>query len=225
VKERKLSGQVLKNRTGTLRRKINYQLRETPTEVSASVGVQLSYAAVHEYGFDGIVTVKEHLRTITQAFGRPIAPVHVHRGAHQRHMKLPERSFLRSSLRENAPSIREAARRRGAGAASHEQRERSSPRCSRACRRPPASSRRAARSALGRRAAEQQPAASRWRASRRALRVPRRRKWKLHAELYLYVHAANTSRRRRRAAQHARRRGDRPRSPGPPTTSRRSAGS
>jgi hypothetical protein len=45
VKERKLSGQVLKNRTGTLRRKINYQLRETPTEVSASVGVQLSYAA------------------------------------------------------------------------------------------------------------------------------------------------------------------------------------
>lgn len=107
VKERKLSGQVLKNRTGTLRRKINYQLHESPTEVGASVGVLLSYAPVHEYGFDGTVTVKAHLRTITQAFGRPIAPVTFTMPAHPRHMKLPERSFLRSSLRENAPSIRE----------------------------------------------------------------------------------------------------------------------
>jgi hypothetical protein len=52
----KLSGQVLKNRTGTLRRKINYEVRETPTGITGSVGVKLSYAAAHEYGFDGVVT-------------------------------------------------------------------------------------------------------------------------------------------------------------------------
>jgi phage gpG-like protein len=108
VKERKLSGQVLKNRTGTLRRKINYAIRETVSEISAAVGVKLSYAAVHEYGFDGVVSVKEHLRTIKQAWGRPIAPTEVAVHAHSRHMHLPERSFLRSSLRERGPSIREA---------------------------------------------------------------------------------------------------------------------
>lgn len=108
VKEEKLSGQVLKNRSGTLRRKINYELRESADQVSASVGVQLSYAPAHEFGFDGTVTVKEHLRTITQAFGRPIDAVTFTMPAHSRHMKLPARSFLRSSLRENAPSIRQS---------------------------------------------------------------------------------------------------------------------
>lgn len=110
VKERKLSGQVLKNRTGTLRRKINYRTTETEKAMTASVGVKLSYAAAHEYGFDGIVTVREHLRQVKQAFGRPIAPVTATVHAHQRHMHLPERSFLRSSLRENAPAIRERLR-------------------------------------------------------------------------------------------------------------------
>lgn len=107
VKEQKLSGQVLKNRTGTLRRKINYRISESAEEVAGSVGVELAYGAVHEYGFDGVVTVKEHLRTITQAFGRSIAPTTFTMPAHQRHMKLPERSYLRSSLAENAPSIRD----------------------------------------------------------------------------------------------------------------------
>ncbi|MDB4882389.1 MAG: Bacteriophage protein of unknown function [Gemmatimonadetes bacterium] len=107
VKEQKLSGQALKNRTGTLRRKVNYLLRETPNEVTASVGLKLSYAAAHEYGFDKVVTVKEHLRTIKQAWGRPIAPVTFSVPSHQRHMKLPERSYLWSSLRENAPSMRD----------------------------------------------------------------------------------------------------------------------
>jgi phage gpG-like protein len=110
VKEEKLSGQVLKNRTGTLRRKINYTVSESPTAVTASVGVKLSYAAAHEFGFDGVVSVREHLRTVTQAFGRPIQPVQAVVRAHEMHMHLPERSFLRSSLKENAPTIREHLR-------------------------------------------------------------------------------------------------------------------
>jgi hypothetical protein len=41
---------VLKNRTGTLRRKINYELRETTNAVSAAVGVKLAYAACTSTG-------------------------------------------------------------------------------------------------------------------------------------------------------------------------------
>ena len=110
VKEEKLSGQVLKNRTGTLRRKINYVVSETSAGVTGSVGVKLSYAAAHEYGVDKVVTVREHLRTIKEAWGRPISPVSATVRAHQRHMRLPERSFLRSSLRDRSPAIREALR-------------------------------------------------------------------------------------------------------------------
>ncbi len=109
IAKEKVSGPVLKNRTGTLRRKINFEFRETPDAIAGSIGIKLSYAPVHEYGFDGIVSVKSHLRTITQAFGRPLAaPVSVSVGEHSRHMRMPERSFLRSTLRENAPSVREA---------------------------------------------------------------------------------------------------------------------
>jgi hypothetical protein len=116
VKEQKLSGQVLKNRTGTLRRKIDYLVSESPTSISGSVGVKLSYAAAHEYGIDKVVTVREHLREIKQAWGRPIAPMTVVVRQHPMHMHLPERSFLRSSLRENAPTIREHLRSAVAGA-------------------------------------------------------------------------------------------------------------
>lgn len=104
----KLSGPVLKNRTGRLRRSINERLTETADEISASVGTNVNYARAHELGFEGVVNVREHLRTITQAFGNPIAPTQVHVGAHPRHMRLPVRSFLRSTLREEAPAIREA---------------------------------------------------------------------------------------------------------------------
>lgn len=118
VKETKLSGQVLKNRTGTLRRKINYEITDSETAVTASVGVKLSYAAAHEYGFDGVVTVRDHVRAVKsrnargqidgkrRTIAQGVAFVHTY----QRHMHLPERSYLRSSLRENSASIREALR-------------------------------------------------------------------------------------------------------------------
>jgi hypothetical protein len=105
VKENKLSGQVLHVRSGTLRRKVNYRVTESPTMITGQVGVRLSYARAHEYGFEGQENVREHLRTIKQAFGRSISPVTFSVRAHSRHMKLPERSFLRSSLRELTPEI------------------------------------------------------------------------------------------------------------------------
>lgn len=105
VKENKLSGQVLKNRTGTLRRKMNYRVTETPNSITGAVGVKLSYAAAHEFGFDGPENVRAHLRTIKQAFGRSIAPVTFNVRAHTRTVHLPERSFLRSALSDKRGEI------------------------------------------------------------------------------------------------------------------------
>lgn len=107
VKAEKLSGQVLKNRTGTLRRSINQKVEVTPTSIFGIVGTNKEYAAAHEYGFDGQVTVKEHLRNIKQAFGVQLkSPKTITVSSHSRHMKLPERSFLRSALRELETEIK-----------------------------------------------------------------------------------------------------------------------
>lgn len=102
----KLSGQVLNIRSRKLLNSI-----ETTTESRASffrgqVGSRLAYAAAHELGFDGVVTVREHLRMQVKAFGKTIKNPHpVSVRAHPMHMKLPERSFLRNALHEMSPQI------------------------------------------------------------------------------------------------------------------------
>lgn len=107
VKENKLSGAVLRNRTGRLRRSINYRLETTPTSVYGIVGTNVEYARAHEYGVDKNVTVREHMRQIKKAWGKDLkAPKAVMVRSHSRHMRLPERSFLRSALREMDAEIK-----------------------------------------------------------------------------------------------------------------------
>jgi phage gpG-like protein len=102
----KLSGEVLKVRTGVLRSSINFRgPEETATGVTGSVGTKVKYARVHEFGFHGTVNVKAHIRQVTQVFGRPISATQ-HVRAHSMRMNLPERSFLRSTLREMTPEIK-----------------------------------------------------------------------------------------------------------------------
>lgn len=107
----KLSGEVLHVRTGTLRRSINRELREEGGTILGIVGTNVSYAAAHEYGFDGEVTVKAHLRRAAGAKRKAMAATPVRE--HTRRMVLPERSFLRSALEELAPKfeadVRQAA--------------------------------------------------------------------------------------------------------------------
>lgn len=107
IKSDKLSGQVLHRRTGTLSRSINRKIEDTPTSIVASVGTNVRYAAIHEFGFNGTEQVKAHLRTIHQAFGRPIAETTVQVSAHARHMVMPKRSFLRSALEDLRAHIHE----------------------------------------------------------------------------------------------------------------------
>ena len=128
VVKAKLSGEVLKAQTGTLRRSINYKMVEEGSNIAGSVGTNVAYAAVHEYGFNGTVSVRAHLRRTrgqvqaatttrrnsrgelvsrtakTGAKGRGTGTIQV--GAFSRRMHVPERSFLRASLRDMSGTIR-----------------------------------------------------------------------------------------------------------------------
>lgn len=93
VKQDKLSGQVLHVRSGTLRRSINRKVTRTPTSIVATAGTNVEYAAAYEYGFDGDVNVKAHLRSSKNGFQFPVK-------SFVRHQHTPERSFLRSALKD-----------------------------------------------------------------------------------------------------------------------------
>ncbi len=112
VTSRKLSGQVLKVRTGRLRRSINNSVEATENTVTGKVysSGDVKYAAIHEYG--GTIQIPEIRPTKAQALafmvgGKQVFAKFVR--AHSVHM--PERSYLRSSLRENAAHIEETYER------------------------------------------------------------------------------------------------------------------
>ncbi|UCV28113.1 hypothetical protein [Ferribacterium limneticum] len=110
----KLSGQVLKVRTGTLRRSIDRQVITDGNVIAGVVSTNVGYGKAHEFGGLRTETVREHLRLVKQAFGKTLkSPVWATVGAHQRTVDLPERSFLRSALKdmqkETLAELREAA--------------------------------------------------------------------------------------------------------------------
>jgi phage gpG-like protein len=100
VVQNKLSGQVLNVQTGTLRRSIDQVVTISGNSVVGIVLTNVNYARIHEYGFSGTVSVRESLRLIKKAFGKSITPKTVTVKAHSRKVNLPERSFLRSALRD-----------------------------------------------------------------------------------------------------------------------------
>lgn len=65
---------------------------------SAKVGTNVVYAPAHNFGIDEEITqtVREHVRRITQAFGKSIEMIAVQVKAHSRkmHMHLPAREFM-----------------------------------------------------------------------------------------------------------------------------------
>lgn len=100
----KLSGEVLRVRTGRLRRSIHYELDKGNNSVEATVGTNVEYARTHELGLTipaHIVQAKRGQALRFQMGGKimyrkrvMIPPV-----------KMPRRSFLEASLRQMAPEI------------------------------------------------------------------------------------------------------------------------
>jgi phage gpG-like protein len=128
VVKRKLTGEVLHVRSGTLRRSVNRKVVEESGSVVGSVGTNVRYAAAHEYGFKGDVQVQGHVRKVASrsTFRNAGATVtangiSVRKGKmlsqgiafvqpHVRSVNMPERSFLRSTLREFSDKIKRDVR-------------------------------------------------------------------------------------------------------------------
>lgn len=107
VRARKLSGQVLRTRTGTLRRSIHPGAKVEGNTISGTIGTNVEYAHVHENG--GLFRIPAHSRTLTMVFGQPVAPRPIAVRAHN--AVFPQRAFLRPSLEERRSSIVAALRK------------------------------------------------------------------------------------------------------------------
>lgn len=106
VKQNKLSGQVLRVRTGTLRRSITSRTEVVGNEIRGYVGTNLKYARVHEYGFKGGVPVRAHQRMMTVAFGKRVKnPRKIDVRAHSVKVNIPKRPFMAPSVLENKDKI------------------------------------------------------------------------------------------------------------------------
>jgi hypothetical protein len=112
VVQDKLSGQMLKVKTGTLRRSIDQTFTVgSGGSVTGKVSTNLRYGIAWERGFHGTVNVREHLREIKVAFGKSISPTEVTVHAHSRKVDMKARPFLKNSLADFAAdgSIERAA--------------------------------------------------------------------------------------------------------------------
>lgn len=109
IQSEKLSGQVLKVKTGTLRRSITNQLIVEPAiAITGLVSTNVTYGRLHEYGFHGALSVKAHARQIKYAWGKPLK--HEFKAmvkAHTRNVNYPARSFLRSALYAMKDEVRQ----------------------------------------------------------------------------------------------------------------------
>lgn len=109
VKEDMLSGQRLNVQSGRLRGSIVSKVNDnSSTEIEGVVtagGAHVKYALIHEFGLTAPLAIKQHLRQMTHAFGRPITPRAVTVQAHTRNVQFPEKRFMRDSLIEVAKIV------------------------------------------------------------------------------------------------------------------------
>lgn len=111
VQRSKLSGQVLKQRSGWLSSHVHAETKDTGETVTTTVGVDtraVPYAAIHEYGGAiNVPEVQDKLMVFVTKQGDTVF-TRKHR-AYTVHM--PERSYLRSSLRDKEQQYSDAIRR------------------------------------------------------------------------------------------------------------------
>jgi len=109
VKQDKLSGQVLKNRTGHLRGSIRPETETTQNSTTATIyagGFRAPYGVIHEYG--GVIPA----HTVVPRFAKALAFTPAGGGdrivrklARIPDVRMPERSYMRSTLTEMRDEI------------------------------------------------------------------------------------------------------------------------
>jgi len=99
--KQKVSGQVLQVRTGNLRRGWTMRQPEPlPGEIGflGGIGTAVEYDPIHEFGFEGSVSVRAHSR---QSKGGKAYDVR----AHARQVSVPARPHARPAMLESRPEI------------------------------------------------------------------------------------------------------------------------
>lgn len=86
--------------TGNLLNSIKYYVLQTRESAKLDVGSYgVPYAAVHEFGFRGSVSVPAHQRFMKKAFGRNMKnPREVDISAHIRRVDIPSRPYVKPAL-------------------------------------------------------------------------------------------------------------------------------
>ncbi len=92
--------------TSTLARSIQVT-DENRQDLSMTVSTNTEYAAVIEFGFDGVQQIGAHQRTITQAFGRPITAQAVQVVTHQRYVNRPPSPYMEPAAKVAQANIGE----------------------------------------------------------------------------------------------------------------------
>lgn len=105
IKFEKLTGQVLRNRSGRLRDSISPRVTESGNTVVGEVGTNVAYASIHEYGG------RTPAHDIFPRKGRALAFMMggkqvIVKSVHHPGSVFPERSFMRTALNEMEPQIR-----------------------------------------------------------------------------------------------------------------------
>lgn len=112
--EREAKQNIMRKRivdTGTLLNSIRFQLFQSGSISGVRVGSYgVPYAAAHEFGFNGPVSVRSHQRLINKAFGRPIEARRINVSGHQRTMKIRARPYLRPAVQSVRKDILEIIR-------------------------------------------------------------------------------------------------------------------
>ena len=106
VRSEKLSGQVLHHRKGRLKDSINFKVKDTGGKIVSVIGTNVEYAKIHEYGGQTKphVILPRHAKALhffmggQEVFTRKVD----HPGS-----RMPERSFLRSTLADKKEEFRE----------------------------------------------------------------------------------------------------------------------
>jgi phage gpG-like protein len=104
----KLSGDVLKVRSGRLRASIYNRLVDDGTRIMAHIGsAGVPYARIHEYG--GVTSphvIVPRLASVLAFYWNRVGRMVFFRSVNHPGSHMPERSYLRSTLAEMAPEIR-----------------------------------------------------------------------------------------------------------------------
>jgi phage gpG-like protein len=104
--KQKLSDDVLKVKSGRLRRSINYSISNQGNLTTAIVGTNVVYAAIHEFG--GSIPAHTVFPKTRQALKFSMdGKIVFAKRANVPTIKMPKRSFLQSSLEQMTPEIRD----------------------------------------------------------------------------------------------------------------------